>query len=530
MNKVRLTEQDGIAISSKQYVAIKNGIIAGLEIASGAKSSATSLHKKEEQIAAVKAQIVNLYSLSKELPLILALQNGVTGYFVQQVLFNELKSGAYSGSVNIVPNQEWYDNDLQDKAIFLILDRLEKDNGLPYVLRLFTELVDNKINNARTKRTILTWLLNHDNIEFISIKYRNKLQKILTHVWGNKTAYALINNFNTNNTVSGHVVHTNVFKYLSLDNSDIINLANRLNVKNAILHIFGVKVKGGLYDQYNSAKKDIFASPNIPEEVLIGLLSDQTHPQYLQLWSTEEKRKTTIAKIREFTKATTANIQIRQTKSNEKNGADVEVNVAKVTDFMALYKTGYESGFTNEINTQIINLAKKKKLDIPYKNIGVIIDKSISMRGHKQESKNTPLAIVDFTAKVLELSSDMCVLATTSQISDLSLQFLQVVENFKNERLDAIFILSDGYENSYDGLLDEVIDAWMDMTDTHLPIFHVSPITGNETGMKVRKLSNHASTIAINKPESLALQINSKLLESDIKMWLANQLKQLKKA
>ncbi len=525
MNKVRLTEQDGIAISSKQYVAIKNGIIAGLEIASGAKSSATSLHKKEEQIAAVKAQIVNLYSLSKELPLILALQNGVTGYFVQQVLFNELKSGAYSGSVNIVPNQEWYDNDLQDKAIFLILDRLEKDNGLPYVLRLFTELVDNKINNARTKRTILTWLLNHDNIEFVSIKYRNKLQKILTHVWGNKTAYAIVNNLNiiAPFKLGNEKLFANVTKY-------ILNNVATENIRKAILHIFGVKVKGGLYDQYNSAKKDIFASPNIPEEVLIGLLSDQTHPQYLQLWSTEEKRKTTIAKIREFTKATTANTQIRQTKSNEKIGADVEVNVAKVTDFMALYKTGYESGFTNEINTQIINLATKKKLDIPYKNIGVIIDKSISMRGHKQESKNTPLAIVDFTAKVLELSSDMCVLATTSQISDLSLQFLQVVENFKNERLDAIFILSDGYENSYDGLLDEVIDAWMDMTDTHLPIFHVSPITGNETCMKVRKLSNHASTIAINKPESLALQINSKLLESDIKMWLANQLKQLKKA
>jgi hypothetical protein len=56
-----------LIVSNKQLPSIKDGVLKGIEIASGAKSSGTYYHKKEDQAVAVRNAIANLYLLSKEL-------------------------------------------------------------------------------------------------------------------------------------------------------------------------------------------------------------------------------------------------------------------------------------------------------------------------------------------------------------------------------------------------------------------------------------------------------------------------------
>jgi len=238
--------------------------------------------------------------------------------------------------------------------------------------------------------------------------------------------------------------------------------------------------------------------------------------------------------IRKNVKVTSINQQVRQTKSTAKLGVQKTVDVQKVTDFLALYKTGYETSFTSEIKGAIASLATKKRIDdFYYQNIGIIVDDSISMTGHKTESKNTPRAIADFTAKVLMASAkDSAILVKTKdEVTDLASSFIELMKNESSAKpFDAIFILTDGYENAYDGLTNEVISIYRQESGRDIPMFQISPITSAEMGSNVRKLGSSVVTMAINNPTALQPQITARLLEVDTKMWLENQVRALEAA
>jgi len=200
---------------------------------------------------------------------------------------------------------------------------------------------------------------------------------------------------------------------------------------------------------------------------------------------------------------------------------------------MALYKTGYETSFTPEIKDAIDKLVLKNKIQgFSYDNIGIIVDTSNSMKGHKQASKNTPRAIVDYTARVLMASAkNTKIVETDGEVTDIATSFIKLLKaETAIKQYNAIFILTDGYENAYDGLTNEVIEVWRAETGRVIPVFQISPITGAETGGNVRKLGKDVVTMAINNPIALQPQISARLLEIDTKMWLENQVTVLEAA
>ena len=132
------------------------------------------------------------------------------------------------------------------------------------------------------------------------------------------------------------------------------------------------------------------------------------------------------------------------------------------------------------------------------------------MTGNKIESKNTPRAIVDFTAKVLSKSVTNHVVVKTKDIfTDLGSSFIELLKKNETSNLqyDAIFILTDGYENIYDGLLNEIIDVWKIETGIDIPIFQISPITSAEMDSNVRKIGDNVITMAVNNPIAIQPQI-----------------------
>jgi len=530
-----------LVLTNSSLNLIKSSIIEGLETASGSRSSATYYHSRDEQLKAIRSQVENMYKLSKELPLIVGAQKGVTGRFLSEVLLNEFKNTQRGGACNIVNPIDWYDNGLSDKAILTAIENLNQDSGFPYVLRLFIDLKNEKVNNERTRKIILGFIWGQENLEFFSVKYRNKIAKILKHVYGVKKTSILL-------SIAQKQVITNGLydsdKELSIANDMILKyfVGNSNSLRAFKLLLFLFKKDNNIdYDvqefpilsEYQKAKTDIRNISIIPEEVLLGLVSNVSHPQYHTMWSTDIQKEATKAMIRENVKVTSVNQQVRQTKSSAKLGVQKNVDVQKATDFLALYKTGYETRFTNELKTAIDKLAEKKKIDgFHYQNLGIIIDDSNSMRGHKAESKNTPRAIVDFTARVLDKSAKKSnIVKTVGEITDLASTFIQLLkEESSTKPYDAIFILTDGYENAYDGLTNEVISIWEAETGRNIPIFQISPITGAEMGSNVRKLGESVVSMSINNPIAIQPQISARLLEIDTKRWLENQVSALETA
>jgi hypothetical protein len=520
-----------LVLTNNKVATIKKNLIEGMTIASGAKSSATYYHSKEEQTQAIKNNVKKLYKLSKELPLIVASQKGVTGKFISEVLLNEFKNTQSGGACNIVNPIDWYDEGIGDKALLSALYNLN-ENGITYVLRLFVEMKNEKVNNERARKIILGFLLGHPNLEFYALKYRNKISEVLQHVYGVKKTSVLLSiakKFIQSGVYDGdkevNIVNDCILKYTNIDDVKIFKLF--LFIFKEDNNIRYLKRDFPIIFEYQKAKTDITNVNKVPEEILIGLISNKNHPQYEELWSTELKRKTTKAMLRKNTEVTSVNQQVRQTKSTAKLGVEKNVDVKKATDFLALYKTGYENGWTSELKNAIDELAEKKKIaNFYYKNIGIILDNSNSMTGHKQQSKNTPKAIANFTARVLSKSAESNTIAKVNDdVTDLATAFVELLKKENSEKpYDAVFILTDGYENSYEGLMNEVVNAYFMESNKNIPVFQISPITGAEMGGNVRNLGENVVTMSINDPVAIQPQINARLLEIDTTRWLKNQI------
>lgn len=529
-----------LVLTNNMLSTVKQSLIDGLTIASGSKSSATYYHGRDEQMKAIQTQIKSLYKLSKELPLIVATQKGATGQFVSEVLFNEFKSTLKGGACNIVNPIDWYDNGLSDKAVLSALNNLG-ENGLPYVLRLFVALNDAKINNDRSRKITLGFIWGQSNLEFYAMKYRNKIAEVLKHAYGKKMSSVLLSIAQKQVNLEGaNLVGT--AKEIKIVNDFILKYFNGDSVRAFKLLLFIFKKDAGvtysateypLLSEYRKAKSDITGIKNVPEEVLLGMISSVKHPQYHTMWVTDIQKEATKALIRKNVQVTSVNQQVRQTKSTAKLGVEKSVDLEKATDFLALYKTGYETSFTTEIKGAIASLATKKRIQgFFYQSIGIIVDDSNSMTGHKAESKNTPKAIADFTARVLMASAENAIMVKTKdETTDLASSFIELLKNENPSKpYDAIFIMTDGYENAYDGLTNEVISIWQMETGKNTPMFQISPITSAEVGGTVRKLGNNVVTMAINNPVALQPQINARLLEIDTKRWLENQVLALEAA
>ncbi len=531
---------ENLVLTNTSLATVKQSLVDGLTIASGAKSSATYYHGKDEQMKAIRTQIKSLYGVSKELPLIIATQKGATGRFVSEVLLNELKNTVNGGACNIVNPIDWYDNGLCDKAILTALNNLAgEDNGITYVFRLFVDLKNAKVNNERTRKIILGFLWGQPNFEFYAMKYRNKISEILKHVYGVKKTSILLSI--AEKQVKGYgdnivgsekemkIMNELLLKYFNGDSKKALKLLLFIFRKDNQVNYTDFT----LLNEYQKAKTDITSVVNVPEEILLGLVSNPRHPQFHTMWSTATQKEATKALVRKNVKVTSVNQQVRQTKSTAKLGVEKTVDLEKATDFLALYKTGYENGFTTDLKSAINKLAEKKKINgFFYKNVGIIVDDSNSMTGHKIESKNTPKAIADFTARVLGKSaSNAVIVKTNDQVTDLASSFVELLkkEDAVNQ-YNAIFILTDGYENAYDGLTNEVISIYQRESGRNLPIFQISPITSAEMGANVRKLGAGVVTMAINNPTALQPQINARLLEIDTKRWIENQMLSLEAA
>ena len=516
-------------VSDASAARIKTAVVSALEVSGSASSKATHYHTAEAQKLAVRDHIQKLYSVGKELPLIIASLNGARGYYIQEALLNEFDETMQGGRNAVVTPADWIP--ISNNAIEHCIANLDKNAGTPYVLRMFVELRERKINNARTRRVVLSWIWGHESLEFIAVKYREKLRKILTHVYGSRTSSDLVRI--VTRALEGTTDDRGINREENLLVEHLPQDRAQEYAEKILLYIFGAGEKD-MYaqnefryiSQVYRAHDDVTHCNFVPEEVLTGILSNPEHPQHDELWSTPEKQAATLELIRKEGTVETANQAVRKTKQEKKKGIVRESRVQEATDPIALLKTYYENdGSDTTVLNRVAELAEKNKYkDFPYQSIGIVTDRSISMRGHHMQSKNTPRAVAQFTQFVLEESCQHVVLSPTATgaEADLAEGFIGCLDGGD---LDAVFILSDGYENSYEGLLNEVISVY-NQHESPLPVYHISPVGGSEMNAKARNLGSNVASLAATW-QSLPVAIQAGLLEADTRQWLANQVQRL---
>ena len=170
---------------------------------------------------------------------------------------------------------------------------------------LFIDMKNGKINNERMRNIILGFIWGQPNLEFYSLKYRNKIAKILKHVYGTKMTSVLLTIAQKAANVGHFVVGTE--KEMKILNDSILKYYNGDSLRAFKLLLFIFKKEGhNIYgvsefpvlNEYQKAKVDITSVTKVPEEVLLGMVASTSHPQYHSLWSTAIQREATKALVR----------------------------------------------------------------------------------------------------------------------------------------------------------------------------------------------------------------------------------------
>jgi hypothetical protein len=79
---------------------------------------------------------------------------------------------------------------------------------------------------------------------------------------------------------------------------------------------------------------------------------------------------------------------------------------------------------------------------------------------------------------------------------------------------EAIFILTDGYENTTAGRLNETLRL-VRKVGINIPVFQVSPVMASEA-FGLRRLSDHAIILPVNDPKALPVSMIRGLFELDL--------------
>ena len=469
-----------------------------IDVANTATDRATAYNTKGEQKDAVQALHANMINIDRGVYSASLLLNGVTDYTVTTGIKNLLSLKEHRDVSSI-------DLEVETKIVAFLVTQLPT----PRMLKLYEDLKENRINNARTRKIILMSLLNSKSLDYWAVKYRKKMFDAFEHAWGKRTTSIIKSILSKNQsewtTKEIGILDTHVKKH--------VVSTSMTYVYECLAFILRSKTTGYTIDTlkaFQDAKKDISKGSKLPREVLEGLRG------------TFHKSVPT-SQILELTKQNlTEKEKMKVQKNAETHGVKVNFDPMK-QEAVDLYIHAYEKGMTDEILAALKDKAKKAANGSPisYNKIGIVFDASGSTRGDKTQALR-PLAISCAIRDMFEAIAEETYieyaggkmqghLIMPDGETNLATPLIKVLK--KNP--DAVFIISDGYENAPAGRTNEVIHALKGMGIT-IPIFQINPVTSAEA-KGIKKLSDEIAVVPANKPASIGLGMVKAMLEENLK-------------
>jgi len=189
-----------------------------------------------------------------------------------------------------------------------------------------------------------------------------------------------------------------------------------------------------------------------------------------------------------------------------------------------LYVYALETGaMTTEIRAALDAKARVAAAALPvrYANVGVVLDASASMVGSGTQ-KFRPLAVALAMRDVLVASAAMSAFVeSTGAVDEFGMvtpagdtALAGLIVKALKRKPDAVYVLTDGYENAPAGRVDEMLQAARALGVT-TPVFQVSPVTGAEAG-GLRRLSDEMAPVPVSRPEAVGLGMVRAVLTADV--------------
>jgi len=420
-----------------------------------------------------------------------------------------------------------FNNEMEGEIINYIVESISQANR---ILNLFVDFTGRikkgktgdkqglYINNARTRRIVLRYIFNARNLELWSVKYRSKLDVILRYMWGLKTY----------NVLKKILVKKKSSELTSADKRGIQqyitsfvngNEQRKRDVVQCISFILGRRTYLTLpmLKAFQQAKKDITKGSILPMEVLEGLATT-FHPS------------TTKADILNLTKHTSMTNKQKRLVQKTAKKAGVKVAFDPFAQPMVeLYIYAMEMGWDEKIGAALKTKAKKAALALPFKysRVGILVDDSNSSRGSSTQ-KLKPLAISLATRDMIRYTAEKATICTTSGRpsivgkpvkpvgeTDLATPLIKLLE----DEVDAVYVISDGYENAPAGRFAEVLELVRGI-GCPTPIYQMSPIaSADDSGIRI--LDKSIPSMPVSKPEQMALSLFTAMLQTDPKTGIA---------
>ena len=358
------------------------------------------------------------------------------------------------------------------------------------------------------------------------MKYRKKVKTALTHAWDEKTTGIITSILKKTNFGQGtlanigitesQILLKNIGKYVSGGpDGDILQAIFR--AYEGVAFVFGDTKRTDftvpVLKAFNEAKTDLSSGEPLPIEVLEGIRS------------TFHKKETQAKILKTASKTMTNKQRMLTQKKAQKEGVHIEFD-PMTADIVDLYKMAYETGMTEEVWAAINKKAfdASRQIPIRFNSLGILVDNSYSMIGGDTQ-RMRPMAIAMSVMMTLKNTSDKCRVSLTSSESKLRRMATPMPGGETNiakgllllikEGVDAVFVISDGYENSPAGRTDEVVRA-LRSVGVETPIYHINPVAGAEAKTGLRSLSDLIPTLPLASPKAMGLMLFRAMMEVDV--------------
>ena len=492
-------------LSMINKVTILDALFGFIDVASTATARATFYNTKKEQAEALEVVHDHLFGIDRSLYTACLMLPGVNDYSKQV------------GIKHLLLNKREGEQLLTDEQERLVIDKIIQKMPVPRMLNLFITIRKQRINNARTRKVILRSILNGRNLPLWSVRYRRKIGVALEHAWGKRTVGILrsILKKTERTPQENNILKTNITKYLYRKNQadkvfECIGfiLGNRENLTLPILKAFV------------EAKTDLTKGKKLPFEVLEGIRG-----RFF-------KEEITSAEVLNWTKKTLTTTQ-KMTLQNKAKTSGVKVNLNPMKyDAVKLYIYAYSQGMTDEIREALNEKAKNaaQKMPMSFDHVGILVDGSESMRGNEAQALR-PIATASATREMLRASSNFSTIKYAGGVANenglvqvtgdttLAEGLIELLE----KGVEAIFILTDGYENAPAGRVGEVIRLARQI-GIETPIFQASPVMAAEAG-GLRQLSDSVMSLPIGEPAAMSIGLLKAQLEMDVQKGILTLLK-----
>lgn len=519
-------------------------LAAYLDTLAVAQNRATFYNTQDEARRSTDAIHQAVYALNRGLYLAMTLLPGTQDFAMQQAILRALADSRYNGHSVLTPELE-----------ALVLGRLAAALPVQRQLKMFVavptaeerkidslfSLKANKVNNARSRKLILRTILGHDNLAWIVVKYHNKVRDALSHAWGVKKT-GVIRAILAKPTWAEHertFMRKNVARFFPAGETGAVHSNLRFEAVSFVLGNEGYFVEHEpvgeisfatvtgwrpfateILRAYIDAPHNFEALSKLPPEVAEGFRA-KYHPGR------------TVAAVLEVTKdKATAKQGMRMQAAAQKRGVTLTFN-PEAMSAAELYVYAYERGLSSEILETLRRKAEKQAEGWPmsYERVGVVVDASYGMRGDETQ-KWRPIAAALAVRDVLLATGRAGMtyfaggkhgagLMMPEGATDLAPALLDALE----DNNDAVYIISDGYENAPAGRVAEVM-ALVRQAGITTPVFQVNPVFGAESFGARELAPNLVPVMALQNPVASTLAAAKQaLLSGDLETGVRHLLK-----